>query len=150
MELYRKQQSEPVWFSFENPTGAKGAGGQENNGAKGHPSDPIAPGERKLLCDMEGPGVVRRIWMTLNEFGMCNCGKDAFPVQKRLYTGRIPRRPARGLAGAARRDIEGGARGGLRAAGRLSSRGDARLVPVFREPAHVLRKDVHDGRNPAR
>ena len=70
MELYRKQQSEPVWFSFENPTGAKGAGGQENNGAKGHPSDPVAPGERKLLCDMEGPGVVRRIWMTLNEFGM--------------------------------------------------------------------------------
>lgn len=84
MELYRKQQSEPVWFSFENPTGAKGAGGQENNGAKGHPSDPVAPGERKLLCDMEGPGVVRRIWMTLNEFGMCNCGKDAFPVERVL------------------------------------------------------------------
>jgi hypothetical protein len=45
-------QIEPRWFSFENITGAKGAGGKENNGAKGHPCDYIKPGESKTLLDM--------------------------------------------------------------------------------------------------
>ncbi len=55
-------------FSFENPTGAKGAGGKAASnlgpGRKGAPARDIKPGETVTLCDCEGPGVVRHIWMT--------------------------------------------------------------------------------------
>ncbi len=53
------------WVSFENPAGAKGQGGQANQGRKGAPSRPIAAGETVTLLDLEGPGVIRRIWMTV-------------------------------------------------------------------------------------
>lgn len=55
------------WSSFENPGGLKGQGGKENKGAKGHPADVINPGQSKVLMDVKGAGVIRRIWMTLNE-----------------------------------------------------------------------------------
>jgi hypothetical protein len=58
---------EPRWFSFENITGAKGQGGKENNGAKGHPADVIKPGESKVLLDTQGPGIIDRIWITIND-----------------------------------------------------------------------------------
>ena len=45
---------DPRWVSFENPTGEKGKGGMENNGAKGHPSDRILAGETKTLLHIEG------------------------------------------------------------------------------------------------
>jgi hypothetical protein len=51
--------------TFENPTGARGAGGTEAGGRKGAPSRLIAPGERVVLADLEGPGVIRHIWMTM-------------------------------------------------------------------------------------
>jgi len=55
-------------ISFENPTGAKGAGGQAASklgvGRKGSPSRDIKPGETVELCNIEGPGVIRHIWMT--------------------------------------------------------------------------------------
>ncbi|MFM1921836.1 MAG: hypothetical protein RLZZ303_3470 [Candidatus Hydrogenedentota bacterium] len=54
------------WTSFENPSGAKGAGGKANAGAKGAAFAPVAPGEEKVLLDVEGSGTVRRIWMTMN------------------------------------------------------------------------------------
>lgn len=69
MELFTFQKSRPVWVSFENGTGKQGKGGLENNGAKGHPFEYFAAGEEKVLCDLEGPGVVRRIWFTLNDRG---------------------------------------------------------------------------------
>jgi len=50
--------------TFENPTGAKGAGGSEYGGRKGTPNKLLAPGERVVLADIEGPGTVRHFWMT--------------------------------------------------------------------------------------
>ena len=51
--------------TFENPTGARGAGGTAANGRKGAPSRVIRPGERVVLADLEGPGTVRHIWCTV-------------------------------------------------------------------------------------
>lgn len=50
--------------TFENPTGARGAGGVEADGRKGAPRKTLAPGERVLLADLEGPGRVTHVWMT--------------------------------------------------------------------------------------
>ena len=50
--------------TFENPTGARGAGGTVANGRKGRPFKQLASGELVTLADVEGPGVVRHIWMT--------------------------------------------------------------------------------------
>jgi len=50
--------------TFENPTGARGAGGAAHGGRKGAPNRILAPGERVLLADIEGPATVRHIWMT--------------------------------------------------------------------------------------
>jgi hypothetical protein len=50
--------------SFENPTGARGAGGASFGGRKGAPSRRIEAGERVVLADIEGPATIRHIWMT--------------------------------------------------------------------------------------
>ncbi|WP_158887836.1 glycoside hydrolase family 172 protein [Amycolatopsis anabasis] len=50
--------------TFENPTGARSAGGQAAGGRKGAPSKDLQPGERVVLADLEGPGTIRHIWMT--------------------------------------------------------------------------------------
>lgn len=50
--------------TFENPTGARGSGGTAAGGRKGAPSRRVRAGERVVLADLEGPGVVRHIWMT--------------------------------------------------------------------------------------
>jgi hypothetical protein len=51
--------------TFENPTGARGAGGTAHGGRKGAPSRAVQPGERVVLADVDGPGVVRHIWLTV-------------------------------------------------------------------------------------
>ena len=55
-------------ISFENPTGEAGAGGKAASnlgpGRKGAPARDIKPGETVQLCDINGPGVIRHIWMT--------------------------------------------------------------------------------------
>lgn len=51
--------------TFENPTGARGAGGTAHGGRKGAPNRTIRPGETVVLADLEGPGVVRHIWVTI-------------------------------------------------------------------------------------
>lgn len=51
--------------SFENPTGARGAGGAAADGRKGAPSRVFQPGERVVLADLEGPGVVRHLWFAV-------------------------------------------------------------------------------------
>jgi hypothetical protein len=67
-ELYRKPADvETRWSSFENPNGLKGAGGLSNRGAKGHPYEPIEPGESKTLLDVQGSGMITRIWFTVND-----------------------------------------------------------------------------------
>ena len=50
--------------TFENPTGARGAGGTAHGGRKGAPNKRLEPGERVVLMDAEGPGTIRHIWMT--------------------------------------------------------------------------------------
>ena len=67
MNLFHKPKNVKTrWASFENPTAAKGAAATENKGAKGHPSDSLAPGETKTLLDVTGSGTVCRIWITIN------------------------------------------------------------------------------------
>jgi hypothetical protein len=51
--------------SFENPSGARGAGGAAHGGRKGAPLRRVAPGERVVLADLEGPGTLRHVWMAL-------------------------------------------------------------------------------------
>src|ERR1700684_3702096 len=48
--------------TFENPTGARGAGGTTAGGRKGAPSRVIDAGDRAVLADIEGPGVIRHLW----------------------------------------------------------------------------------------
>lgn len=55
------------WTSFENPTGAKGEGGKENKGAKGHAFNKIEAGKEIKLFYIKGSGVVNRIWMTFSD-----------------------------------------------------------------------------------
>lgn len=59
---------ETRWASPENPGGERGQGGKVNAGRKGAPSFPLAAGESRVLADVKaGSGVVRRMWMTLND-----------------------------------------------------------------------------------
>ncbi|HUT12320.1 MAG TPA: glycoside hydrolase family 172 protein [Thermoguttaceae bacterium] len=55
-------------ISFENPTGAPGEGGKAASrlgaGRKGSPMRDVKPGETVPLCDVEGPGTIRHIWLT--------------------------------------------------------------------------------------
>ncbi|WP_178988304.1 glycoside hydrolase family 172 protein [Winogradskyella schleiferi] len=67
-ELYdapKDQQSK--WFSFENKTGVKGAGGQENEKAKGHAFNSIKAGTTETLLEATGSGIIQRIWLTFND-----------------------------------------------------------------------------------
>jgi hypothetical protein len=50
--------------SFENESGEPGNGGKENNGAKGHATEVIAPGQSRILADFDGPGIIQRMWYT--------------------------------------------------------------------------------------
>ena len=59
-------QVQSRWITFENPTGAKGAGGQADQGRKGSACKTIRPGETVTLADVAGPGIIRRIWCTIS------------------------------------------------------------------------------------
>jgi hypothetical protein len=56
-------------ITAENPDGAKGAGGAESSllgpGRKGRAYLPLPTGETLTLADIEGPGVIRHIWITV-------------------------------------------------------------------------------------
>jgi hypothetical protein len=52
------------WVSPENPTGGKGQGGKINKGAKGNAFFVIAPGEKKIIFDQKGAGIIKRIWVS--------------------------------------------------------------------------------------
>ena len=64
-DLARRSTAETRWASFENPSAGKGTAARENRGAKGHPADRLAAGETKTLMTAEGPGEIRRIWITV-------------------------------------------------------------------------------------
>jgi hypothetical protein len=55
-------------ISFENPTGAPSAGGKAASklgaGRKGAPSITLKAGQEVQLCEIEGPGTIRHIWIT--------------------------------------------------------------------------------------
>jgi hypothetical protein len=61
------EKTETQWISFENPTGARGSGGKENDGAKGHAFDIVNARGQKVLLDVKGAGILSRIWLTVNE-----------------------------------------------------------------------------------
>ncbi|HZF95390.1 MAG TPA: glycoside hydrolase family 172 protein [Allosphingosinicella sp.] len=66
--LYQYRADEQTrWISPENPTGARGAGGRENQGAKGHAFETIPVGGRHVLADIQGAGTIDRIWMTIED-----------------------------------------------------------------------------------
>ncbi len=52
------------WISPENPSGAQGAGGQLNRGAKGMAFIVVNPGQTAVLADIQGAGIIRRIWLS--------------------------------------------------------------------------------------
>src|SRR5215813_6787836 len=51
--------------TFENPTGARGAGGSAFSGRKGAPSVGLPPGTSVVLADLDGPGTIRHFWCTV-------------------------------------------------------------------------------------
>lgn len=55
------------WTSGENPTGEKGAGAQENQGAKGHAFDAIKAHDSIDLLNIKGPGIVQHIRLTVDD-----------------------------------------------------------------------------------
>ncbi len=65
--LFQYHDLEPRWNSFENPTSEKGMGGTENQGAKGHPYDYLKAGETKVLLDVQGSGIITRMWFTIQD-----------------------------------------------------------------------------------
>jgi len=58
---------EPAWASPENPTAARGGGGLENHGAKGHAFDTIPAGGTLTLARILGAGIIDRMWITIND-----------------------------------------------------------------------------------
>lgn len=65
--MYKHRKYEPRWINFENPTGEKGKSATENYGAKGHAWEHFFVNEEKVLCDFDGCGIIRRIWITLSD-----------------------------------------------------------------------------------
>ncbi|WP_319591264.1 glycoside hydrolase family 172 protein [uncultured Draconibacterium sp.] len=67
-ELYKMPEgTHSRWSSFENPGAEKGKGAQENRGAKGHAFNKIEAGKTVTLLQVDGAGVVNRIWLTLSD-----------------------------------------------------------------------------------
>jgi hypothetical protein len=58
-------KSKTRWSSPENINGTPGAGGKENDGGKGHPYDGIKAGQKLTLLDVDGPGMITRMWITV-------------------------------------------------------------------------------------
>jgi D-arabinan exo alpha-(1,3)/(1,5)-arabinofuranosidase (non-reducing end) len=59
---------ETRWASPENPGAERGKGATVNGGRKGAAFFPLKAGESRVLAEVKGSsGVVRRIWMTLND-----------------------------------------------------------------------------------
>jgi hypothetical protein len=53
--------------SFENLNGIKAAGGKTNHSAKGNAAEDLKSGQSKSLLEIEGAGIIQRMWFTLRE-----------------------------------------------------------------------------------
>lgn len=53
--------------SFENLNGRKGEGGKTNKSAKGNAFEWLYPGGKKELLNINGKGIIQRIWLTVNQ-----------------------------------------------------------------------------------
>jgi hypothetical protein len=53
--------------SFENLNGIKGAGGKTNHSAKGNAFEDLKSGQSKTLLEIEGPGIIQRMWFTVRD-----------------------------------------------------------------------------------
>ena len=57
---------------LREPTGAPGEGGKAASplgvGRKGLPSKEVKPGQTVQLCDIEGPGTIRHLWLTTEHY----------------------------------------------------------------------------------
>jgi len=53
--------------SFENLNGIKGSGGKSNHSAKGNAYEELKAGQSKTLLELEGPGIIQRMWFTLQD-----------------------------------------------------------------------------------
>jgi hypothetical protein len=51
--------------SFENINGLKGEGGKTNHSAKGNAAEELKSGQSKTLLELQGPGIIQRMWFTL-------------------------------------------------------------------------------------
>ena len=52
------------WVSPENPSGAKSKGGITNKGAKGSAFFTLKTGEKLVLMDVKGSGIIHRMWLS--------------------------------------------------------------------------------------
>jgi len=55
------------WASYENPKAEKGQGGISNEGAKGAPYVLIGPNQQHTMLDVDGAGIIHRIWLTVDD-----------------------------------------------------------------------------------
>ncbi len=53
--------------SFENLNGIKGEGGKTNHSAKGNAFEGLKSGQSKTLLEVEGPGIIQRMWFTVRD-----------------------------------------------------------------------------------
>ncbi len=58
---------ETRWANAENPDAARGGGGKALGGRKGSPFHRLLAGETFTMAHAEGPGMIRRIWITVDE-----------------------------------------------------------------------------------
>lgn len=65
-ELYQAPAptTQTRWISPENPTGEKGKGGTTNQGAKGSAFFTVKSGEKLVLMDVKGAGIINRMWLS--------------------------------------------------------------------------------------
>ena len=59
--------SDVILAGFLSILATIGAGGMENQTAKGHAFEPIEAGASATLLDVKGTGMVQRIWLTVND-----------------------------------------------------------------------------------
>lgn len=53
--------------SFENLNGIKGEGGKTNKSAKGNAFERLGSGQSKTLLELEGSGIIQRMWFTVRD-----------------------------------------------------------------------------------
>ncbi len=68
MSLYeRRPGAQTHWISFESAHPKRGGAGRENHGAKGHAFDSVRAKHSRTLLDVEGSGMITRIWLTIDD-----------------------------------------------------------------------------------